>query len=382
MIAAMQKNEVEFLMPDLKPEKKLWGRSLLVGWLGWTAYSMLYAGILSLQAGVVYVYALFGSLLSHYLMALYSVPVWFFITRVLAHRRWPWHWLSHLAGALLYAYAWHASFIELFRRLFGEEVWQQSQLFAIKYWLLHEAIVVYAVFAGIFYAWRYQQQLREKEQRENELRLRANQMELAVLKAQLNPHFLFNTLNSINALVGSDPEAARRVLAQLAEVLRYSLESDRQQLVPLAEELRFVETYLAIEKARFGNRLQVKMEIDESARPLLVPPMILQPLAENAVKHGIAPKEEGGELLLRVQRREDHLEIEVADNGAGLAAAHSNDLMNNGKGLRNTDLRLRKMFGEASALQVSDGKGGFRVKFLLPVKTQKIGSMDWRIEAA
>ncbi|MCI0696644.1 histidine kinase [candidate division KSB1 bacterium] len=360
-------------MPSFKTKPLSWGRGLPVSLLAWTAYSMIYAAILSLQAGVVYVYALFGSLLSHYLMALYSVPVWFLITRVLANKRWPLHLLGHFVGALLYAYAWHASFLELFHRLFGEKVWQQAQLFVIKYWLIHEAIIVYAVFVGIFYVWRYQRQLREKEQREAELRLHANQMELAVLKAQLNPHFLFNTLNSINALVGSDPEAARQVLAQLAEVLRYSLESDRQPLAPLSEELRFVETYLAIEKARFGRRLQVKMEIDESARPLLVPPMILQPLAENAVKHGIAPKEEGGELTLRVQRRENHLAIEVLDNGAGAPAMLAANLLNNGRGLHNTDLRLRKMFGDEAGLQVSNGKDGFRVKFQVPVR---VGLMD------
>ncbi len=358
-------------MRGFKTQHLSWGRGLLVGWLAWTAYSMLYAGILSLQVGVVYVYALFGSLLSHYLMALYSVPVWFLVTRVLANKRSPLHLLSHLVGALLYAYVWHWSFLESFHRLFGEKVWQQSQLTFIKYWLIHEAIVVYAVFVGIFYVWRYQQQLREKEQREAELRLHANQMELAVLKAQLNPHFLFNTLNSINALVGSDPEAARRVLAQLAEVLRYSLESDRQPLVPLSEELRFVETYLAIEKARFGRRLQIQMEIDESARPLLVPPMILQPLAENAVKHGIAPKEEGGELTLRVQRQENHLAIEVADNGVGAATTHSDNLLNNGRGLHNTDLRLRKMFGDEAGLQVGNGKEGFQVKFQIPVTSNQ-----------
>jgi sensor histidine kinase YesM len=255
---------------------------------------MFYAGILTLQAGVVYAYALFGSLLSHYLMALFSIPVWFLVSRILADKKWPFHLIAHLAGAVIYTSIWLYSFLALFHSLFGEEVWQQSQLFMIKYWLVHEASIVYAVFVGIFYLWRSQQQLREKEQRAAELRLRANQMELAVLKAQLNPHFLFNTLNSINALLGSDPEAARRVLAQLAEVLRYSLESDRQPLVPLAEELRFVETYLTIEKARFGRRLQVKTEIDESTKPVLVPPMILQPLAENAVKRSF-----GFQFLIR-----------------------------------------------------------------------------------
>jgi len=345
------------------------GRGLLIGWLGWTAYAVLYAVILTLQAKVFFPYSLSGSLVSHYLMALYSIPVWFWTMRVLADKRWPAHLFGHLLGATVYVYLWLWSLLSLFRALFGEEVWQQAQLFTIKYWLLHEALVVYAVFVGIFYLRRSQQQLRDKAQREAELRLRANQMELAVLKAQLNPHFLFNTLNSINALVGSDPEAARRVLAQLAEVLRYSLESDRRPLVPLAEELRFVETYLTIEKARFGRRLQVKTEIDESAKSLLVPPMILQPLAENAVKHGLAPKEDGGELLLRVQRQNDHLEFEVADNGVGMNGTQVNDLLNQGRGLHHTDLRLRKIFGESSALQINNGENGFSVKFRIPVKT-------------
>jgi len=355
------------MMLPFHSTSKTRGRGLLIGWLGWTVYSMFYAGILTLQAGVVYVYALSGSLLSHYLMAIFSIPVWFLISRTLADKKWPFHLIAHLAGAVSYTFIWLQSFLALFHNLFGEAVWQQSQLFSIKYWLMHEAIIVYAVFVGIFYLRRSQQRLREKEQREAELRLRANQMELAVLKAQLNPHFLFNTLNSINALVGSDPEAARRVLAQLAEVLRYSLESDRRVFVPLTEELRFVETYLAIEKARFGKRLQVKMEIDESAKPLLVPPMILQPLAENAVKHGLAPKEDGGELALRVQRQKDHLEFEVADNGAGLNGTLASDLFNRGRGLHNTDLRLRKMFGDASGLQVSNAKEGFCVKFRIPI---------------
>lgn len=345
------------------------GRALLLGWLGWTAYAVLYAVILTLQSKVFFPYALSGSLVSHYLMALYSIPIWFWTTRVLAEKRWPVHLCGHLLGATIYAGLWLWSLLGLFRAIFGEAVWQQSQLFMIKYWLLHEALIVYAAFVGIFYLRRSQQQLRDKEQGEAELRLHANQMELAVLKAQLNPHFLFNTLNSINALVGNDPEAARRVLAQLAEVLRYSLESDRRALVPLAEELRFVETYLAIEKTRFGQRLQVKMEIDESSRPLLVPPMILQPLAENAVKHGLAPKETGGELTLRVQRQNDHLEFEVADNGVGLNGTPARDLFNGGRGLHNTDLRLRKMFGESAALQIINGKDGFRVKFRMPITT-------------
>ncbi len=357
-------------MPNLASQKISWRRGLLIGWLAWTIYAAFYAGVLHLSENVPYIYALPTSLLSHYLMAIYSIPVWFLTTRVLMKRHALAQWLGHVAGALAFAAVWHESFRQIFIRAFGQETFELAQMERTKYWLLLAAMTMYGVIVGIFYVLRHQRQLREKEQREAELRLRANQMELAVLKAQLNPHFLFNALNSINALVGSDPEAARRVLAQLAEVLRYSLESDRQQFVPLSEELRFVETYLAIEKARFGKRLQIKMEIDEAARPLLVPPMILQPLAENAVKHGIAPKEEGGELSLRVQRQNDHLEIEVADNGAGGNKTPAEHLLNNGHGLHNTDLRLRKMFGENSGLQISNGKDGFHVKFRIPIATE------------
>jgi len=348
---------------------KTWGRRLIAGWLVWTVFAAFYAGVLYLSENVPYIYALPSSLMSHYLMAIFSIPIWFWTTRVLTRGNGVVQLAGHIIGAFAFAALWHKSYYQIFIWAFGLETFDAAQMERTKYWQMFGAMTIYGVIVGVFYLLRHQQQLREKEQCEAELRLHANQMELAVLKAQLNPHFLFNTLNSINALVGSDPEAARRVLAQLAEVLRYSLESDRQQLVPLAEELRFVETYLTIEKARFGRRLQIKMEIDESAKPLLVPPMILQPLAENAVKHGIAPKEEGGELALRVQRQNDHLEFEVADNGVGMNGTQVNDLLNQGRGLHNTDLRLRKMFGDSSALQVSNGKEGFRVKFRIPVKT-------------
>ncbi|MEK7727992.1 MAG: histidine kinase [candidate division KSB1 bacterium] len=347
--------------------KNNWGRALILGWLGWTIYAALYALVLTLQTGLFYPFALSGSLLSHYLMALYSIPIWFLTMRVLAPHAWPTHVLGHCVASAAFAFGWHASLLQLFRLLFGEAVWQSAKLFDIKYWLLHEALIVYGVFVGLFYARRYQQQLLAHERQEADLRLHAKQMELTLLKGQLNPHFLFNTLNSINALVGSNPEGARHVLARLAEVLRYSLESDRRALVPLSEELRFVETYLEIEKARFGKRLQVSWAVDEAARALLVPPMIIQPLAENAVRHGLAPKEEGGELAVRIERQNGQLAIAVTDNGVGAAHASQIELLQRGTGLRNTDLRLRKMFGENAGLQISADANGFRVRFALPL---------------
>jgi signal transduction histidine kinase len=351
---------------ESRSTSRTWVRALLLGWLGWSVYAALYAAILSLQAGVFFPYALAGSLVSHYLMGLYSIPIWVLTTRVLAGWPWPLQLLAHVFGGLAYAVAWHRSFVELFRLAFGAQVWQQSQLSSIKYWLIHEAFIVYSAFVGIFYVRRYQQQLLAKERQEADLRLHAKQMELAVLKGQLNPHFLFNTLNSINALVRSNPEGARQVLAQLAEVLRYSLESDRKPMVALADELHFLSTYLEIEKARYGRRLRVRMEIEDPARPLLVPPMILQPLMENAVKHGIAPKEEGGEVTLRIRHVLGIIEFEVADNGVGAPHGQMPEWLQSGTGLYNTDQRLRKMFGDEAGLQIGNGAAGFQVKFRIP----------------
>ncbi|NUO81437.1 histidine kinase [candidate division KSB1 bacterium] len=346
---------------------RTWIRPLLLGWLVWTIYSAFHAGVLSLSERLPYVYALPSSLMSNYLMALYTIPVWFWTTYVLAPRHWLVQVLGHVAGAFAFAFGWVESFWQLFIWLYGREIFELARMERTRYWQALSTMSMYGLVVGVFYMRRHHRQLREKERREADLRLHTNKMELAVLKAQLNPHFLFNTLNSINAMVGSDPEGARQVLARLAEVLRYSLESDRRALVPLAEELRFVATYLDIEQARFGKRLQVRLEIDNEARALLVPPMILQPLAENAVRHGIAPKEEGGELIIRVQTRNAQLDIEVADNGVGTTTSRQEELLHNGTGLRNTDLRLRKMFGEDAGLQVSTGEAGFRVKFHIPI---------------
>ena len=164
---------------------RTWPRALYIGWLGWTAYSVLYAAILSLQTGLPFLYALSGSLVSHYLMALYSIPIWILTTRLLARRPWPLQLLGHLFGGMAYALAWHRSFVELFRLAFGDQVWQQSQLSTIQYWLMHEALMVYTAFVGIFYIRRYQRQLQDRQQQEADLRLHSKQMELAVLKGQL-----------------------------------------------------------------------------------------------------------------------------------------------------------------------------------------------------
>jgi len=205
-----------------------------------------------------------------------------------------------------------------------------------------------------FYALHFHRALKEKASQEERLRALAAQAELKALKAQINPHFLFNTLNTIAALIHADPAQAEATVERLAEMLRYALTGSERGLVPLEEELAFVDSYLEIEQARFGERLRVTREIAPDALSVPVPGQILQPLVENAVQHG-----RGGDgsvdLTIRVRPHGDEVVITIADRGPGVPQDHRMDA-GRGVGLRNVDERLRKTYGEEYGLEVMDNE--------------------------
>lgn len=169
--------------------------------------------------------------------------------------------------------------------------------------------------------WRLAESLREVEEVrlvEAQLKEEAARAELAALQARINPHFLFNTLNTISSLMAEDPERAEEMVQTLADLFRYTFKAADAGPVPLSEELEFIEGYLAIERARFGERLRVEWNIEPAARSLFVPGLLLQPLVENAVIHGLAPVSEGGTVRIVAKVDGEALQIEVADDGAGL----------------------------------------------------------------
>jgi len=195
-----------------------------------------------------------------------------------------------------------------------------------------------------------------------EARVLAREAELRALRAQIDPHFLFNSLNSIGTLTSEDPAAARRMCLLLAGFLRRSLQLGARDRIALAEELALADDYLAIEKVRFGARLALDQVVEEGAGECLVPPLILQPLIENAVRHGIAQLTEGGTLRLRARRAGGQLVLEVANprdpersgrRGAGL-------------GIDNVRGRLRTLFGEAARLVIETGGSEYIVTLALP----------------
>lgn len=193
-----------------------------------------------------------------------------------------------------------------------------------------------------------------------------SQARLQVLRNQLKPHFLFNTLNSISALMHIDVGKALRMLAMLTELLRSVLAEDSPAEVPLADEIAFSRRYLEIEQTRFPKRLSVVWDIAEDAREVQVPHLLLQPLVENAVRHGIAPRTRPGTLWVKAWREHDRLVVEVRDNGVGPGLPSS---PGHGMGLANTRARLRTLYGEAAGLEAGAAAGeGFVVRLWLPVQ--------------
>ncbi|MCB9765994.1 MAG: histidine kinase [Alphaproteobacteria bacterium] len=191
---------------------------------------------------------------------------------------------------------------------------------------------------------------------------------LEALRLQLNPHFLFNTLNSISALVSVDPDAAERMIARLGDLLRVTLASQQGGEVPLAQELEVLELYLDIERVRFGDRLTVSVDPEPGTEILAVPAFILQPIVENALRHGVASRAGPARVALRAARRGDTLELCVRDDGPGLNGLDPEQI-SLGVGLSNVRQRLATLYGEAGRLELAeDTPRGTRVTLTLPAR--------------
>jgi signal transduction histidine kinase len=219
---------------------------------------------------------------------------------------------------------------------------------------------------------RFSEAARESE----ELQGRLDQARLQALRLQLQPHFLFNTLNTITALVHRDPPSAERMVTGLSELLRVSLGNAGEQEVRLDRELEVLRHYLDIQLVRFSDRLSVRFDIDPGAREAMVPSLLLQPLVENAIKHGISPRVAAGHLHISVRRHNETLSLEVGDDGVGTRGAQA---LAEGVGLGNARARLASLYGEQHRMEAGPRpEGGFNVKIEIPFYTEP----RWPREAA
>jgi hypothetical protein len=223
---------------------------------------------------------------------------------------------------------------------------------------------MFAVICCVWHALRHSHDLREKQLRSAELESLLRDAQLRALRSQLNPHFLFNTLHSIAELVHEDPDLAEQLILRLGELLRKVLASSGRQEVTLAEELEFIKAYLDIEQMRLGDRLRVEWDVAQDVLGIKVPSLVLQPLVENAVQHGIASSSRPGELHIRARRENGFLHLQVRDTGPGLQPP--SEATNAGIGLSNTEARLRTVFGERHRFELINDNG-LSVNLRLPL---------------
>lgn len=225
-------------------------------------------------------------------------------------------------------------------------------------------VIVYKMILTTHFTFDYYAKYREEQLRSANLEAQLSEARLQALRMQLHPHFLFNTLNSISSLILDDPHTAVRMVSRLGDFLRLTLEHDGSESVPLDREIEFLERYLEIEKIRFRDRLRVTVAVEPATLRARVPSLILQPVIENAIQHGIARRAAAGRIEVRARRIDDRLHIEILDDGPGVSSAKSNGNGHNGVGLANTRIRLDQMFPQSAHLVLASRPEGGAVATL------------------
>ena len=274
----------------------------------------------------------------------------------------------HALSALSFAGVHAGGMLAVRAMLWGAPVlgypaaWQRLYLTNLD-WLL----MTYSTAVGVTYALGYHREVQVRAVREAQLQTQLADARLKTLQAELHPHFLFNTLHAISTLVQTDPDAADRMISRLSDLLRLTFDRSGAPHVTLHEELEFLQKYLEIEQTRFQDRLTVRYDNDTDTLDAEVPRMLLQPLVENAIKHGLSPKTGQGLVQIRSRQEANRLWLEVSDNGVGLSGS-ARSQFRSGVGLANTRDRLECLYGDAHRLEFSEGGGGLTIRIALPLR--------------
>lgn len=305
--------------------------------------------------------------------------IWLIMTPVIVRldrriRKGQWRWLrrllAHLSAGVFFS-SLHPVVVVLILHTLGWSSAQQSlrdlaQTSFVFYF--HLNLIFYGGTLGVYYAFNYYRESRERELKASRLEAQLAQAQLQNLKMQLHPHFLFNTLHTISVLLSKDVEAANRMLIQLSDLLRVALDNAGTQEVSLRQELEFLEQYLEIERTRFEDRLTVRIEFDPATYDAQVPNLILQPLVENAIRYGIAPRTSPGLVEIRASCEEGKVRLQVQDDGPGIDHQQQSALRE-GVGLTNTRARLAQMYGQDHQFEMRNGSdGGLVVTITLPFR--------------
>ncbi len=340
----------------------------------WTLVGLAFAGqhyLTSAKVGapVGWGGAVAGALADWYGFGLLALPAAALASRFnLGGRHWRLRLAVHGVAGTLFSLLWilgRSVLAQVSGPLLGtEKPFSEVLRYVLVATFFFNMLVYWVVVTGA-HALAYYRSFRERERRVLELEARLTAARLHALQMQLNPHFLFNALNGISTLMYRDVDAADSMLVKLAELLRHALDRSQQQTVPLREELAFLDRYLALEQMRFSDRLEIRREIDPGTLSASVPNLILQPLVENAIKHGLEPQSRPGLITLRASRpAPGRLRLEIEDNGRGLPTESPARI---GIGTANCRARLVQLYGRAATFELEPGgAGGVRAVMEIP----------------
>ncbi len=272
-----------------------------------------------------------------------------------------WRWIVVAAAVLGVFILAHGALYVVGRELFGVGP-DRSFMEGVRRWIPWGGLMIdIPIFVGIVALAQgaaYRRRLTEKDLEAVELRRQLVEAQLDALRAQLQPHFLFNTLHTIGVFMRKDPEQANRILTLVGDLLRRSLETVRTQEITLREELEFLNPYIEIQRTRFHDRLTIELDVDNGTLECRVPSLVLQPLVENAVRHGVEARSGDGAIRIAASRENGHLVLEVVDDGVGLPVAAGNAPLREGMGLGNTRQRLARLYGDDQELRIEGADGG------------------------
>jgi two-component system sensor histidine kinase AlgZ len=336
---------------------------------GWLAVATVFAIILRTQERLPLSNALAGALIY---FSVLGVLVWLACqadARFGLWRRTPLKAFGmHAAIGVVALAIWAATQVGLMRVLVGPDFWR---LVYDGTWMFQLLTVgtTYAAAVGLGLTFQGFEREQQRRQREGQLEIAAREAELQAIKAQLQPHFLLNSLNSVLALIRHDPAAAEQMLGRLASLLHGVFDRLDQPFVPLAPELDMLRDYLEVERMRFDDRLRFEIRLDSKAEAVLLPPLLLQPLVENAVKHGIEPHTHPGTITIDARLADGRLQIAIADTGDGPDSATT---AGTGRGIELTRRRLESVYGKDAELRMERVSSGFCVSLDLPARIDAV----------
>lgn len=339
--------------------------------LFWTAIALSFAINSHFAQKFPWREAILGSLGDWYSRALLALPILWLARRFQFHQR---NWLAtgllHLFASIFFAGFWiilRAAIAQIEFHIYGYPANFSGVFVDLFTRSFHLNLWIYWVILSVSHAFDYYRKLSERDLKTAELERSLTQAKLRALQSQLNPHFLFNTLHTISALMHIDVEKADRMVAKLSDLLRYALDNTDEHVIPLRDEIAFLKRYLEIEQTRFGDRLTVTMDIPEDTLNAEVPNLILQPIVENAIRHGIEPHAKPGKIHLSARREKGELILQVRDNGAGLRPNNTRE----GIGTSNTRQRLQQLYAHNQTFALENApEGGLLATIKLPVRSE------------